>query len=91
MVLIVASWAAVAGVAEIAVGVPGRASPPRTRALFFLGGLASVAFGVALFAHPGMGAVALALLYAACSNLIYGTLGARAGHRAASGPRRTLR
>ena len=46
--------------------------PAGTRALFFLGGLASVAFGVALFAHPGMGAVALALLFG-LFNLIYGT------------------
>jgi len=34
-----------------------------TRALFLLGGLVSVAFGVVLFARPGVGAVTLALLF----------------------------
>jgi uncharacterized membrane protein HdeD (DUF308 family) len=71
LVLIVASWAAVAGVVEIAAGFRA-GEPAGTRALFFLGGLASLAFGVALFAHPGMGAVALALLFG-LFNLIYGT------------------
>jgi uncharacterized membrane protein HdeD (DUF308 family) len=71
LVLIVASWAAVAGVIEIAAAfrVGERAG---TRALFILGGLASAAFGVALFARPGMGAIALALLFG-LFNLIYGT------------------
>ena len=71
LVLIVASWAALAGVVEIAAGFRA-GEPAGTRALFILGGLASVAFGVALFAHPGMGAVALALLFG-LFNLIYGT------------------
>jgi uncharacterized membrane protein HdeD (DUF308 family) len=71
LVLIVASWAAVAGLVEI--GVAFRAGQPAgTRALFILGGLASVAFGVALFAHPGIGAITLALLFG-LFNLIYGT------------------
>jgi len=35
----------------------------RSRALFILGGLGAVAFGVSLFARPAMGAVALALLF----------------------------
>jgi len=71
LVLIVASWAAVAGVIEIvaAIRVGERAG---TRALFILGGLASAAFGVALFARPTMGAIALALLFG-LFNLIYGT------------------
>ena len=71
LVLIVASWAAVAGVAEIAAAFRA-GEPAGTRALFILGGLVSVAFGVALFAHPSMGAVALALLFG-LFNLIYGT------------------
>lgn len=71
LVLIVASWAAVAGVVEITAGFRA-GEPAGTRALFILGGLVSVAFGVALFAHPGMGAVALALLFG-LFNLIYGT------------------
>ena len=45
--------------------------PAGTRALVILGGLASVAFGVVLFAHPGVGAVTLALLFG-LFNLIYG-------------------
>ena|SRR5450755_3130699 len=43
-----------------------------TRALFILGGLVSVAFGVVLFARPGVGAVTLALLFGRFS-LIYGS------------------
>src|SRR6266853_1894854 len=34
-----------------------------TRALFILGGLVSIAFGVVLSARPGVGAVTLALLF----------------------------
>lgn len=71
LVLIVASWAAVAGVVEIAAAFrAGEAGG--TRALFAVGGLVSVAFSVALFAHPGMGAIALALLFGLFS-LVYGT------------------
>ncbi len=71
LVLIVASWAAVAGVVEIAAAFRA-GEPAGTRALFILCGLVSVAFGVALFARPGMGAVTLALLFGLFS-LIYGT------------------
>ena len=42
-----------------------------TRALFILSGLVSVAFGVLLFARPGVGAVTLALLFGLYT-LIYG-------------------
>ncbi len=42
-----------------------------TRALLILSGLVSVAFGVLLFARPGVGAVTLALLFGLYS-LIYG-------------------
>ncbi len=42
-----------------------------TRALFILGGLVSIAFGVVLFSRPGVGAVTLALLFGLFS-LIYG-------------------
>ena len=38
---------------------------------FFVGGLISIAFGIVLFARPGMGAVALALLFG-LFNLVYG-------------------
>ncbi len=71
LVLIVASWAAVAGLVEIAAAFRA-GEPAGTRALFILGGLVSVAFGVVLFAHPGIGAITLALLFGLYS-LIYGT------------------
>ena len=55
------------------IGAAFRAGEPAgTRALFILGGLVSVAFGVVLFAHPGIGAITLALLFG-LYNLIYGT------------------
>jgi len=41
------------------------------RAMFILAGLVSIAFGVGLFARPGIGAVTLALLFGLFS-LIYG-------------------
>jgi uncharacterized membrane protein HdeD (DUF308 family) len=71
LVLIVASWAIVSGVFEFAAGFRhGEAAG--TRALYLLGGLVSVAFGVVLFARPGIGAVTLAILFG-LFNLIYGT------------------
>lgn len=45
--------------------------PAGTRVLFVLGGLVSAAFGVVLFARPGMSAITLALLFG-LSNLICG-------------------
>ena len=71
LVLIVGSWAVVAGLFEIAAAFQvGEAAG--TRALHVLGGLVSVAFGVVLFARPGVGAITLALLFG-LFNLIYGT------------------
>ncbi len=70
LVLIVASWAVVTGGFELAAAF-GRGEPAGTRATFILGGLVSIAFGVVLFAHPGAGAVTLALLFG-LFNLIYG-------------------
>jgi uncharacterized membrane protein HdeD (DUF308 family) len=62
LVLVVASWAIVGGVTEfIAAFAAGESAG--TRALLLLGGLVSIAFGVVLFARPGVGAVTLALLY----------------------------
>ena len=70
LVLIVGSWAVAAGLFEIfAAFRAGEAAG--TQALFILGGLVSVAFGVVLFARPGMGAITLALLFG-LFNLIYG-------------------
>jgi len=49
----------------------GHGEAARTRALFILGGLITVAFGVVLCARPGIGAVTLALLFG-LFNLIFG-------------------
>jgi uncharacterized membrane protein HdeD (DUF308 family) len=70
LVLIVASWAVVGGLVEVlAAFLSGEAAG--ARALFILGGLFSVAFGVVLFAHPGVGAITLALLFG-LFNLVFG-------------------
>jgi len=70
LVLIVAIWAFTGGFFEIfAAFRSGEAAG--TRALFILGGLVSISFGVVLFARPGVGAVTLALLFGLYS-LIYG-------------------
>ena len=52
LVLIVGTWAVIAGVVEIAAAFAA-GEPAGTRALFILGGLVSIAFGVVLFARPG--------------------------------------
>ena len=70
LVLIVGVWAIVAGLAEIAAAF-GHGEAAGTRALFILGGLITVAFGVVLCARPGLGAVTLALLFG-LFNLIAG-------------------
>jgi uncharacterized membrane protein HdeD (DUF308 family) len=70
LVLIVGSWAVIAGLFEIFAAFRA-GEPAGTRALFILGGLVPVAFGVVLFASPGIGAITLALLFG-LFNLIYG-------------------
>jgi uncharacterized membrane protein HdeD (DUF308 family) len=70
LVLIVGIWAFVSGIFEI-VAAFGTGEAAGTRALFILGGLVSVAFGVVLFARPGIGAVTLALLFGLFS-IFYG-------------------
>jgi uncharacterized membrane protein HdeD (DUF308 family) len=70
LVIVVASWALVGGFAEFFAGFQTGESAG-TRALFILSGLVSVAFGVLLFARPGVGAVTLALLFGLYA-LIYG-------------------
>ena len=70
LVIIVAAWALVGGLAEFFGGFQS-GETAGTRALFILSGLVSVAFGVLLFARPGVGAVTLALLFGLYS-LIYG-------------------
>jgi uncharacterized membrane protein HdeD (DUF308 family) len=70
LVIIVAAWALVGGLAEIFAGFGG-GETAGTRAMLILAGLVSVAFGVVLFARPNVGAVTLALLFGLYS-LIYG-------------------
>ena len=70
LVIVVAAWALVGGVAEFFAGF-GSGETAGTRALLILSGLVSVAFGVLLFARPGVGAVTLALLFGLYA-LIYG-------------------
>lgn len=70
LVFVVAAWAIVGGGAEFAFAF-ARGETAGTRALFLLGGLVSIAFGVVLFARPGVGAVTLALLFGLFA-LVYG-------------------
>jgi uncharacterized membrane protein HdeD (DUF308 family) len=63
-------WAALTGFVEIYAGFRN-GQPAGTRALFFVSGLISVAFGVVLFTRPDMGAVTLALVFG-FFNMIYG-------------------
>ena len=55
LVLIVGTWAVIAGVVEIGAAFAA-GEPTGVRALFILGGLVSIAFGAVLFARPGVGA-----------------------------------
>ena len=66
----VAAWALVGGVVEVVAGFRS-GETAGTRALFIVSGLVSVAFGILLFARPGIGAVTLALLFGLYS-MIYG-------------------
>ena len=77
LVIVVAAWALVSGVAEFFTGFRS-GETAGTRALFILSGLVSVAFGVLLFARPGIGAVTLALLFGLYS-LFYGFSAITAG------------
>jgi uncharacterized membrane protein HdeD (DUF308 family) len=71
LVLLVAGWAIATGVIEIVTGFrSGEAAG--TRAMFIVGGLISVVFGVVLSARPDMGAASLALLFG-LFNLVSGT------------------
>ena len=71
LVVLVGIWAVATGVVEI-VAAFRRGEAAGTRAMYIIGGLVSVAFGVVLFARPDMGAISLALLFG-LFNLIYGT------------------
>ena len=70
LVIVVAAWALAGGFAEFFAGFQA-GEGAGTRALFIVSGLVSVAFGVLLFARPGVGALTLALLFGLYA-LIYG-------------------
>jgi len=70
LVLVVGIWAFVGGIFEFFAGFQSGESAG-TRAMFILGGLVSVAFGIVLLARPGLGVVTLAILFGLFS-LIYG-------------------
>ena len=71
LVVMVGSWAVVTGGIEIAAGIRS-GEIAGTRAMYVLGGLTSIAFGVVLFARPDVGALTLALLFG-LFNLVSGT------------------
>ena len=71
LVLVVAAWSFAGGFLEIFAAF-ANGETAGTRALFIVAGLVSVAFGVVLFARPGVGAITLALLFG-FFNLTYGT------------------
>ena len=77
LVLVVGIWAFAGGLAEFFAGFQA-GETAGIRALFFVSGLISVAFGVLLFARPGVGAVTLALLFGLLS-LAYGFAQINAG------------
>ena len=77
LVLVIGIWAFIGGVAEFFAGFQA-GETAGIRALFFVSGLISVAFGVLLFARPGVGAETLALLFGLFS-LIYGFAQINAG------------
>ena len=70
LVLIVGIWAVIGGFVEIAAAFQA-GETAGTRAIYILGGLISIAFGVVLCARPGFGAITLALLFG-LFNLVYG-------------------
>ncbi len=73
LVLIVAFWTFTGGFIELFAAFRS-GEMAGTRALFILGGLVSIAFGIVLFSRPDIGAVTLALLFGLFS-LIYGFTG----------------
>jgi uncharacterized membrane protein HdeD (DUF308 family) len=70
LVLVIGAWAVAGGIVEVVNGFRG-AQTEGTRALYILTGLVAVAFGILLFARPGVGAITLALLFGLFA-LIYG-------------------
>jgi uncharacterized membrane protein HdeD (DUF308 family) len=70
LVIVVAVWAVVGGLLELFAAFRS-GETAGMRAMFALGGLVSIAFGVVLVARPDVGAITLALLFGLYS-LIFG-------------------
>jgi uncharacterized membrane protein HdeD (DUF308 family) len=70
LVIVVAAWAFVGGFFEIFAAFQS-GERAGTRALFLIGGLISILFGIVLAARPGVGVLTLALLFGLYS-LIFG-------------------
>ena len=70
LVIVVAVWAFAGGLLELFAAFRG-GETAGSRAVFVLGGLVSIAFGVVLVARPDVGAITLALLFGLYS-LIFG-------------------
>jgi uncharacterized membrane protein HdeD (DUF308 family) len=70
LVIVVAVWAFTGGLLELFAAF-GSGETAGRRAMFALGGLVSIAFGVVIAARPDLGAVTLALLFGLYS-LIFG-------------------
>ena len=62
LVLIVGVWAVIDGLVEFSAAFAS-GEPAGIRAVYILGGLITIAFGVVLCARPGIGAITLALLF----------------------------
>ena len=73
LVLVVGVWAFVGGLSEVFAAF-NAGETAGTRVLYVLTGLVWVAFGVVLFARPGLGAVTLALLFGLFNLISGGTL-----------------
>jgi uncharacterized membrane protein HdeD (DUF308 family) len=91
LTVVVATWALVTGIGEVAMAF-GRGETAGQRAMWSLGGLASIALAVVLFLRPDLGAVSLALVFGLFS-IVYGidalVLSARA-HEVRSAGRRLV-
>jgi uncharacterized membrane protein HdeD (DUF308 family) len=70
LVLVLGIWAVTGGVFEFFAAFRG-GEGAGIRALFIIGGLVTVLFGLVILARPGIGALTLALLFG-LFNLIYG-------------------
>ncbi|MEV7007950.1 DUF308 domain-containing protein [Streptosporangium sp. NPDC051022] len=87
LTILVAAWAFVTGVAEVTLAF-GRGEGAGERAMWAIGGLVSIAFGVVLAIRPDIGAVTLALLFGlfsvafGISAIAMGVMARRAGQSA---------